>query len=121
MSSTKAVGHLAGARERIHSKDMKTETGKVMSQCRNACRITGQGQRGRIWKSIWRKSELLQPFNKNRVEDGKKKLLFCHCLELNFQDHPGDERSVRQRKRICSTSVWHCHCKAGSSVMASML
>lgn len=56
VSSTKAVSHLAEAGKRTHSSDMKTETEKVMSQCRNKCRITGQGQRGRMWKSIWRKS-----------------------------------------------------------------
>lgn len=34
---------------------------------------------------------MLQPSNKKRVEDAKINLLFCPCLELNFQDHLGDE------------------------------
>lgn len=46
--STKAVGHLAEAGERTRSNDVKTETEKVMSQFRNECRLTGQGQRGRM-------------------------------------------------------------------------
>lgn len=48
MPSTKAVGHLAEAGERTRSNDVKTETEKVMSQFRNECRLTGQGQRGRM-------------------------------------------------------------------------
>lgn len=52
---------------------------------------------------------MLQPFNKKRVEDAKINLLFCPCLELNFQGHPGDEMisqaEVKDSQHLCE-ALW---------------
>lgn len=97
VSSTEPVGHLAKARERALPGDLKTETGEVRSQYRNECRIAVQAQRGRTWGNSCYS-------HKKRVEDAKINLLFCPCLELNFQGHPSDEM-ISQRQKIHSTSV----------------
>lgn len=48
---------------------------------------------------------MLQPFNKKRGEDANINLLFCPCLELNFQGHPGDamisQAEVKDSQHLC--------------------